>query len=321
MIKRISLKNFRSHADTELEFSPGINVIVGLPDKGKTNILRAMQWVIFNRPLGQRIRSNFSKKPTRVSVELDDKVVSLVAGKKGKRYEIEQGGTVKKYRAMGSDVPDLVTSAFNLTEVNIQKQLDKPFLITESGSAVSKVLNRITRLEKVDVWMKKLNHRLLSKGKEMSLLQGQVREKKERLEGLRGISKLKRELDEVQKIGEGLATLDSDIADLTNYIIEIETSAEVLGKYKGTAALLRECDELLVDKKGIETIEDKLESLDDIIPQIRTVVAEVNRLDEQIVAMMGRYKKLLLSKKSCPFCPVCTTDIKKHNVEKLLEGV
>ena len=39
MIKSIQLKNFQSHRDTTLRLSPGVNVIVGDPQNGKTAIL------------------------------------------------------------------------------------------------------------------------------------------------------------------------------------------------------------------------------------------------------------------------------------------
>ena len=52
MIKSIQIKNIQSHKDTSLEFSPGINAIVGSSNNGKSAVLRALYWARYNRPLG-----------------------------------------------------------------------------------------------------------------------------------------------------------------------------------------------------------------------------------------------------------------------------
>src|SRR5438105_14888441 len=41
---RLRLVNFRQHADTELEFGPGITGIIGPNGSGKTSILEALAW-------------------------------------------------------------------------------------------------------------------------------------------------------------------------------------------------------------------------------------------------------------------------------------
>ena len=52
MIRKLNIQNIQSHKNTELEFSPGINAIVGSSNNGKSAILRALYWVRYNRPLG-----------------------------------------------------------------------------------------------------------------------------------------------------------------------------------------------------------------------------------------------------------------------------
>ena len=52
MIDKIKIENIQSHKNTELNLSNGINVIVGSSNNGKSAILRALYWAIYNRPLG-----------------------------------------------------------------------------------------------------------------------------------------------------------------------------------------------------------------------------------------------------------------------------
>jgi len=56
MIKYLQIQNFQSHKDSLLEFDPGVNVIVGSSDSGKTAVIRALRWLVWNRPSGDAFR-------------------------------------------------------------------------------------------------------------------------------------------------------------------------------------------------------------------------------------------------------------------------
>ena len=48
IIKRVQLENYRSHSNTTVEFTKGVNLILGKNGRGKTSILEAISTVIFN---------------------------------------------------------------------------------------------------------------------------------------------------------------------------------------------------------------------------------------------------------------------------------
>src|SRR5438445_1119191 len=50
---RLRLVNFRQHADTELEFGPGITGIVGPNGSGKTTILEGIAWAMYGTQAGR----------------------------------------------------------------------------------------------------------------------------------------------------------------------------------------------------------------------------------------------------------------------------
>ena len=52
MIQSIRLINFQSHKDSFIEFSPNDTVLIGTSNSGKTAVLRALDWILKNRPLG-----------------------------------------------------------------------------------------------------------------------------------------------------------------------------------------------------------------------------------------------------------------------------
>ena len=59
MISQLTLRNFQSHKASRLRFHPGVNVITGPSDSGKTALLRALLWAVRNRPSGDAFRSHW----------------------------------------------------------------------------------------------------------------------------------------------------------------------------------------------------------------------------------------------------------------------
>ena len=114
MIKDLSLENFQSHKKSSLEFSEGVNVIIGSSDSGKSSIIRSLQWVLFNRPSGDSFRSWWGGI-TNVVV---DGVSRIKGGSKGLENCYEIG--LNRFQAMGQGVPEDVTTVLNLS-MNLPK--------------------------------------------------------------------------------------------------------------------------------------------------------------------------------------------------------
>ncbi|HMC19853.1 MAG TPA: SMC family ATPase, partial [Gemmatimonadales bacterium] len=74
-LHRLHLVNFRQHADTELEFGPGITGIFGPNGSGKTTLLEAIAWAIYGaqavRGDKESIRRLGAKGRAGVEVELE----------------------------------------------------------------------------------------------------------------------------------------------------------------------------------------------------------------------------------------------------------
>jgi len=86
MIQQLSIANFQSHKDTTLAFDPGLNVIVGPTDCGKTAVIRALRWLIWNRPMGEAFRSTWGGD-TEVEITTDDERRWVIRRAKGSNNE------------------------------------------------------------------------------------------------------------------------------------------------------------------------------------------------------------------------------------------
>jgi hypothetical protein len=156
MIKTLEINNYQSHKKSILNFHPGVNVVVGTSDSGKSAVLRALRWVCTGVPRGDGFRSHWGGD-TEVSLETDNCIVTRGKTNSDNVYVLNE----TEFRAFGTDVPEEIIAALNLDEaVNIQKQLDQPYLISETPGNVAQHFNRMAHLEKIDIGLKNVQSQI-----------------------------------------------------------------------------------------------------------------------------------------------------------------
>jgi exonuclease SbcC len=243
MIKSLSIKNWQSHRDTKLDFVEGVNVITGVPNSGKTAILRALFWLIENRPTGasQYMPRWFQKCVSEVTVVLSDGrdttsitlAKSLRTNKKGDRV-VEDAAYIcqgpldeepAEYSGIGTNVPDQVEDILNFNELNIQKQLDSSFLMSKeySGGEIARIINRITHLEEVDEWISILTTKINRLRSKEDLLADEIKDLKSQYDEYGYIEEMESLLKKASiyvgkraSVVQKIRKLDALVEDLTN---------------------------------------------------------------------------------------------------------
>ena len=156
MINSIEVNNFQSHKHTVLEFHPGVNVIIGPSDSGKSGLLRSLKWPITNRPSGSDIRSWWGGK-TEVKLSFDngdvtrskDKIEEYILKKPKKKPLV--------LHAFKTVVPDSISEFINMTEINMQAQIEPPFLLSKTSGEVATYFNKVANLDKIDIAQATIN--------------------------------------------------------------------------------------------------------------------------------------------------------------------
>lgn len=171
MIHSLLLRNFQAHRRTKLEFAPGVNAIAGASDQGKSSIIRALRWVVENRPAGDSFRSNFAgEQDTEVTVETTEgETVTRTKGQKTNSYSVNG----KELKAMGQSVPEEVSAALRLSSVNFQHQMDAPFLLSLGSSKLSQYLNEVAGLDAIDRATSNIRKRILGNSQDQRTIEAQ----------------------------------------------------------------------------------------------------------------------------------------------------
>lgn len=139
LLHTLQIKGFQSHLDTFLEFGPGLNVITGPSDAGKSAILRALWWLLYNQPRGEETINEGSCEQF-VQAGFDRGTIARCRTRTSNGwYQYAQPGcdpvTLKGF---GTEVPPVITEIHQMPlveltdaeeSVNIATQFAPPFLL------------------------------------------------------------------------------------------------------------------------------------------------------------------------------------------------
>ena len=290
MFKSLQIQNFQSHENTLLEFDPGVNVIVGSSDSGKTAILRALRWLLTNRPGGDSFRSNWGGD-TIVNLHTEEGIIKRSKTAKDNMYVLNN----QEFKAMGMDVPEEVKLLLNMNEVNLQGQLDAPFLLSNSSGEVAQYFNQIIQLDVIDIGRKNIE-------KWYRQLESQIHYKeseKERLENTlpqyEHLAKFEIDIESIEGLEERQKQIGVRIGKIKQWISSYETIQNSLEEYSEILLLEKPVNnliELFQQKKEQERKKINLQELINSYGKIQNQLDKNNEIissEKQVHIIMSLY--------------------------------
>lgn len=312
-IKRITLENFQSHKFTVIDFDDGLNAIVGPTDSGKTAILRAIKWVLYNEPQGDSfIRQGESQASVQILFSTGV-TVKRYRSKSKNGYEITYAdGTSTTFEGFGSQVPQEVEEATKMPKItlrqgetrslNMAEQLEGPFLLTDNPSLKAAAIGKLVQADVIDYALGQVNLDLRNKKKE-------ARDREEDLETLNkdlesyfyledlgkiikdlekiqeNLNKNKEKLERLENLRENYTKIQGLIDNLEKIKISLKDLSKVDGLYFeafSKISLLQTLDRV---SKAYYSTKDRLETTETIkgkLGQINQAIDLVASLNKKI---------------------------------------
>jgi DNA repair exonuclease SbcCD ATPase subunit len=277
MIRSLSIQNFQSHKDSLLEFVPGVNIIVGESDSGKTAILRALRWVVWNRPSGDAFRSTWGGD-TKVDLGTDESEVARI---KGKANEYQLDG--QSLKAFGSGVPDEL-SILRINEINFKQQLESPFLLSESPGAVAQHFNRIAHLEKIDTAVKNVQSNIRSLEQDYEAKKKQINELQEELKQYEDIETIESEIEVLEQMQSQLTNLQNSKNRLKKLASDVKSVESRIDENKGVLEAEQTVSDLLEKEEKTKDLQKRRKSLQNLIKNLKRVNSQINKNNEILTA-------------------------------------
>lgn len=166
-IRAVHLTNFRQHANTSIEFGPGITGIIGPNGTGKTTILEAVAWALYGNDAarGRRDSIRFARAEAKavVRVELDFEL-------SGHRYRIVRGLTSAELYLDGGEQPiaNSITSVADILHRRIGMSRGEFFNTYFTGQKELTVMGSLGPTERAQFLSRVLGYERLRTAQELA---------------------------------------------------------------------------------------------------------------------------------------------------------
>jgi chromosome segregation ATPase len=194
-LKKLTLKNFQKHENLTLDFTPGVNVLYGHSDAGKSCIRRAIGFVFFGEPRVDATIRREGTKVTSVTALLDNgNEIERVKSASINRYVVRVPGQEELvYDSIGAEIPEEVQKVLqvklveidqNSLNLNMAEQVSMPFLTDLPGSSRLKLFNKLTGNDVLDKVQGNINKEILNINKEIKNVKDIIETNKPKVENL-----------------------------------------------------------------------------------------------------------------------------------------
>jgi DNA repair protein SbcC/Rad50 len=317
MIKRISLKDFQSHALTSIPLSPGVTAVVGDSSTGKTALIRALRLAFFNQPRGTSFVRR-SKSVCEITVELDDCVVKRIKGPDINQYLLGS----EKWEDFGYNIPEKITNATRIRDIFIDEdksfnlqfsyQLEGPFLLNESSPIKAKFLNRLSGAYIVDIALRQILSDSRSDTAKTKALNSEVAHLSKELDKYQFLPSAEHALQYVEKKLEEQQLVQDRLVELSSLQVKLKSWQKKYNRIQKVKKLYSH-----INIKKTQGVLDKLAVLKSLQQRHLNVETRLNSLRQNSAALLQ--KKTLTEQQhqealsKLGVCPLCGTAIDKRD--------
>lgn len=271
-ISKVIVENFQSHEYTEVDFGD-FNGIVGPSDNGKTALIRAIIWVLYNNPSGTSyIRKGENK--CQVTILFDDGA-SIVKTRTAKihSYDLSEPGKEPIHlEAFGVGPVDEVVAFHRMGFVdlfgekqtlNVCEQLDAPFFLGESPATKALIIGRLGNTEVIDKAIKNNAADLREVKAQIKVYKGQLKDVKSELKELKTLDKMgkaveiaKIKLDKIKMLEartENILQISRKIKDKMEQVNRLE---KFVGADEEMNKVINTLDELIEKERKLANIKE-----------------------------------------------------------------
>lgn len=274
-IETVVLENFQSHKNSTIEFDNGLNVIVGPSDSGKTAILRAIKWALYNEPSGDYF---IREGETECSVSIifsDGTNIKRYRSKSKNIYYLWDSNNIEtKFEGFGTTVPQEIIDKIGIEKIlldndqsraiNFSDQLEGAFLLSERGSLRANSIGRLVGVNIIDDSLKETLKDIRNLSSEKKHIDNNMEE-------------LKEELKEYDYL-EGLKEIINQIEIIKNEIFEKqELQIKIKNSFNKISDITKEKD---IIYKSIKSLED-IDKVDGFVKDISSNIIKYNYLYNQ----------------------------------------
>ena len=302
MINKLIIKNWEGYKKAVLKFHPGVNVIIGPSDGGKSSIFRIIEWIRSNRPLGEEFKSVWGGETKGILKVGGNKVIRFKGKTNG--YQINNNQPLTGF---GMNPPQSIIDILNIDDTNIQYQDESPFLLSLSSGEAAQFLNKAANIEDIDKVTSGLKEGYRKAKTEKQYNEERLKDQKERIEKYKNLSELEGRAQVLEEYESQLIRLVQRKNKLNKIINTMQEIEETINK-KSLNKIERVFKLITLGENKIKEIEKKQQIINKLERSIEKIIklnSETKNLEEKKNKTEKEFNKLLPNT-----CPLCETLIK-----------
>ena len=283
MIKKLTLKNFQSHKDSEFEFHPGVNTLIGTSSHGKSAVIRGLILGIRNDPAGTEFVSDWiisdkgnPKGNTEVHIHTDEGVVSRIRGRDNK-YLVDE----KELSAFRTSVPEQVRELLQITDLNIQEQKDSFFLFNVSGGEVVKQINKFMNLDMIDTTLTSAKSSLMANKRLSQISSASLEETAEKLKDYEVVDTLSSLLTDAEARQSDIAESKRKSTETTKLVERYKEVSVSLERYKEVDRVARRLERANIVGEEIKEESRSLVKIENLVEAYKSKKAQIPDLPDE----------------------------------------
>jgi DNA repair ATPase RecN len=282
------VKAFGLHLKQVINFTPGLNVIVGESERGKTTLIRALYLLIENSPRGgeKLYQSWLTDNP--LSIQLKDDKGNIIKRKKNKYYLNDS----KPLKAFGTSVPEPIRQLLNFKEINWQKQHDIHYLLFNTGGSAAKLLNSATGMSDQEVIIDDFKKQLSHSKSEIKRHKKNNEEHLKTTKRLKDIVRYKLKALAIVNLEEEMIELKNKTDKLENILSQLESIREIKMKYRESKEHHKEINSIIHDLEETKHFGKSIQELKSVLNKIE----ETKIIDPKMIVSLLKTLHALHSK-------------------------
>ena len=241
MILTLDIDNFFCHKKSHFDFHPGVNVILGETDSGKSAVIRSLKYLRWNRPIVNDFKSWWGGDSRIQITTSEGDIISRVEGVGIREYHLNNG---KPFKAFGVDVPVEIVTAINMNETNIQNQANPYFLLNDSSGKVAEHFNKVARLDEIDLAQSNLKGWIKGIGQTITVNNSLIEMSVEGLQRFDSLTKFEIEVEVLEAQESRLEVLRYGNSHLKKLIQQVKILIDEIKSYNGLIELKPLMDKL-----------------------------------------------------------------------------
>lgn len=290
----VDIKDFQSLKKAYIELTPGITVITGATNNGKSAIIRAIDSALFN--LGDDAMVRGGQRYYGVKISNDSHTMLMARDNVGKNektaYQFDDGTVQKK---VGRGQLEEVSRMFNIREVkmnngtkmkiNFWYQNDKPFLMDKTAGQLYEFLslsscdNYARVLKSLGSDVRSINSDISTLTTEINTYKSLINDKKDFLSKNDGFDLVYQEALDVDAMGDLHSNTSSILDDIDTYSHSVQRLSGLKSKLDDKLSAI-DMDSIRSLYSDIDSINSKVDEMCELLSYIDDISSSISSLSD-----------------------------------------